>query len=133
MKTIYLIALLCVCATVAHAQMRDPQPEAPSHNPVLVEADNLTRHMSERLRLTEAQVVKLRGINQIKMARIDEIQWQYHNDVNARKAKLLELEAQYEQECQRILTPSQISLMREEQQQRDALPADALPTENGLG
>ncbi|AYA36424.1 hypothetical protein D3Y59_04750 [Hymenobacter oligotrophus] len=113
--------------------MRDPQPAAPSHDPVLVEANNLTRHMSERLRLTEAQVVKLRAINHIKVARIDEIQWQYHNDANARKAKLLELEAQYEQECQRILTPSQISLMREEQQQRDALPADAVPTENGLG
>ncbi|KUG07730.1 hypothetical protein [Solirubrum puertoriconensis] len=133
MKSFYIIVLLCALACTAHAQMRDPQPESPSHDPVLVEANNLTRHMSERLRLTESQVVKLRSINHIKLARMDEIQWQYHYDANARKAKLLELEAQYEQECQRILTPSQISLMREEQQQRDSVPADAIPTENGLG
>ncbi|WP_126695577.1 hypothetical protein [Hymenobacter gummosus] len=114
--------------------MKDRIAAAPvrvSNGGTPVSADELTRQMANRLHLNEAQYIRLKAANQIKLARTDEIQWQYKQDPSTLQAKLQELDAQYEAECRRILTPSQISLMHAEQSQ-PVLPKTE-PAGNGLG
>ncbi|SHJ50873.1 hypothetical protein SAMN02745146_3289 [Hymenobacter daecheongensis DSM 21074] len=128
--TLFLISGM---AAGASAQMRDRHAERPGIGDVPVERiDNMTRQMCDRLRLNEAQYIRLRAANQIKIARLDEIQWQYKDDPTQQRALLSELEAQYEAECSRILTPSQLSLMKSEQQ-RDSVPTQPDPNAGGLG
>lgn len=132
MKALALAVWLSGVAVAASAQMKDRIAAAPGGQPQPVTtATELTRQMANRLRLNEAQYIRLRAVNEVKLARTDEIQWQYQNDPAERQRKLLELDAQYEQECQRILTPSQISLLRGEPK-RDA-PAPTNAAGNGLG
>ncbi|GAB3223782.1 hypothetical protein GCM10027346_03190 [Hymenobacter seoulensis] len=88
--------------------------------------------MNKQLRLNEAQYIQLRAVNKIKIARADEIQWEFYDNPSLRSAKLAELEAQYEQECSRILTPSQLSLLRDEQK-REVVPVPTDGNEGGLG
>ena len=52
---------------------------------------------------------------------MNSINQQYRNDEATRAAKAAELEAQFEQECSRILTPSQLSQL----QQQNGQPATA--------
>lgn len=134
MKALTLTLMLCGTAMAASAQMKDRIAAAPGGQPqpTTVTAAELTRQMANRLQLHEAQYIRLRSVNQVKLARTDEIQWQYQNDPAERHRKMQELEAQYEQECQRILTPSQIGLLRDELKQ-NATPMPANPTGNGLG
>ncbi|GGG51196.1 hypothetical protein GCM10011378_29270 [Hymenobacter glacieicola] len=89
--------------------------------------------MSAQLHLNEAQFIKLREVNKVKLARLEEIQWQYVEDSQQRTAKIAELEAQYEAECGRILTPSQLSLFREEQKRDSSPTPPANSNEGGLG
>ena len=133
MKALALTLLLSGTVVAASAQMKDRIAAAPGGQPQPVTtAAELTRQMANRLQLNEAQYIRLRAVNQVKLTRTDEIQWQFQNDPTERQRKLLELEAQYEQQCQRILTPSQISLLHDELK-RDALPTPANATGNGLG
>ncbi|RTQ46041.1 hypothetical protein EJV47_23085 [Hymenobacter gummosus] len=134
MKGFALTLLLSGLVSVASAQMKDRIAAAPvrvSNGGTPVSADELTRQMANRLHLNEAQYIRLKAANQIKLARTDEIQWQYKQDPSTLQAKLQELDAQYEAECRRILTPSQISLMHAEQSQ-PVLPKTE-PAGNGLG
>ena len=135
MKTLFFTLLLLFgLAGGARAQMKETHAELPGINqPSAARVDEVTRQMSNQLRLNEAQYIKLRAINKVKLARLDEIQWQYHDDPTRRNALMMELESQYENECSRILTPSQLSVLREEQK-RDTVPAQpANSTEGGIG
>ncbi|RYU74172.1 hypothetical protein [Hymenobacter persicinus] len=134
MKTLFLtLFLLTGLVAGASAQMRDRHAERPGSGEVPVaRVDEMTRQMCDRLHLNEAQYIRLRAANQIKIARLDEIQWQYKDDPNQQRVLMSELEAQYEVECGRILTPSQLSLFRSEQH-RDSVPAQPDPNEGGLG
>ena len=76
-----------------------------------------TREMSNRLQLNEGQYVKLNSINRIRLARQAEIERTTANDDTARTDQLAELQMQYEQECARILTPSQLSQLQQDQTQ----------------
>ncbi|GAA3941723.1 hypothetical protein GCM10022406_27010 [Hymenobacter algoricola] len=88
--------------------------------------------MCNRLHLNEAQYIRLRAANRIKIARLDEIQWQYRDDLSKQRASISELEAQYEAECSRIMTPSQMSMYQSEQR-RDSVPTQPSQNEGGLG
>lgn len=74
-----------------------------------------TREMSNRLQLNEGQYVKLYSINRTRLARQGEIERATAQDEAARTAQLAELQMQYEQECARILTPSQLSQLQQDQ------------------
>jgi hypothetical protein len=87
--------------------------------------------MSSQLRLNEAQYIRLRAVNQIKLARLDEIEYEF-SDADLRRQKAIELEAQYEEECSRILSPSQLSVLRAEKQPATQ-PTTVDPNEGGLG
>ncbi|MBC6699323.1 hypothetical protein [Hymenobacter sp. BT190] len=134
MKTIVFTLLLMIgLVGVAAAQKQDRHAELPGiGEPPAALVDEMTRQMSNSLHLNEAQFIRLRAVNQIKLTRMDEISWQYKDDVAQQRAKLGELEAQYEVECSRILTPSQLSLYRAEQHQ-DTVPVKTDPQEGGLG
>ncbi|MBH8569221.1 hypothetical protein KB206_10025 [Microvirga sp. STS02] len=89
-----------------------------------------TREMTKRLQLNEGQFLKLLPLNRTKLAGLHSIDQQYKADEATRAAKTAELEAQFEQECSRILTPSQLSQLQQQNGQPNNAPAN---TGNGLG
>ncbi|SNC63500.1 hypothetical protein SAMN06265337_0889 [Hymenobacter gelipurpurascens] len=127
------LILLVALSTAASAQMKERHAELPGvGTPSATQVDEATRQMSNQLHLNEAQFIRLRAANKIKLARLDEIQWQYESDAAMRNAKLLELESQFEAECSRILTPSQLSMYQNEQK-RDSVPTAPASNEGGIG
>jgi outer membrane lipopolysaccharide assembly protein LptE/RlpB len=134
MKALLLtLTLLLSLTTMASAQKKDKYAEMPGNETVTeARVGELTRQMCNQLHLNEAQYIRLREANRIKLARLDEIQWQYKTDLTQQHTKIAELEAQYEAECSRILTPSQLSMYRS-QQQHDDVPAQPASNEGGVG
>ena len=129
--SIALITVLCLslASLSARAQMADriaeqPAPREASRQEVLAQ----TREMANRLHLNEGQYLKLLPLNRTRLSSLNSINREYHTDAAARAAKAAELETQFEQECSRILTPSQLS-----QLQREAQPAATTTAGNGLG
>jgi hypothetical protein len=100
-------ALLLTASSFAQAPEIGTQPSV---------ADQ-TRAMSNRLHLNEGQYIKIASINRIRVARQAEIERATAQDPSARTAQLEELQMQFEQECARILSPSQLSLMQQDQTQ----------------
>lgn len=133
MKSLLLtLTLMLSVAGTAFAQKQDKHAEVPGSEEVSeAKVADLTRQMCNQLHLNEAQYIRLRAANRIKLTRLDEIQWQYKADLTQQHAKIAELEAQYEAECSRILTPSQLSLFRS-QQQHDSVPTPPA-NEGGIG
>lgn len=132
MKLLYITVLFCALSSAASAQMQDRVAESPVERRLMLNAEEATRQMASRLSLNEAQYVRLRTVNQIRLVKLDEIEWQYSQNCPERQARIVELESEYEQECRRILTPSQIVLLRDEDR-HDAVPKEATSTGNGLG
>ncbi|MCB2410032.1 hypothetical protein [Hymenobacter lucidus] len=125
-------ALLLSLSSLATAQRKDKFAEMPGSEEVSESrVADMTRQMCDQLHLNEAQYIRLRAANRIKLARLDEIQWEYKANPAQQHAKIAELEAQYEAECSRILTPSQLSMFRN-QQQHDAVPSPPA-NEGGMG
>lgn len=110
---------LLTAALVAVAASGYAQTPAPT-------AARLTREMTERLQLNEGQYVRLLAVNKTLLTRQHEIEQATQHNPTGRTAQLAELQGQYEQECARILSPSQLSLM----QQDHARPTDVA---NGNG
>ncbi len=125
---------LTLCTLPAQAQMADWLLEHPTFS--LASSDKasggdavkITREMTNRLRLNEAQFLNLLTINRTKLGAQRSINHDYKNDEKTRTAKMEELESQYERECSRILTPSQLS-----QLQRDNERSTTAPGESGQG
>jgi Spy/CpxP family protein refolding chaperone len=126
-----LTLLLAGVSFGARAQMADRLSEHPTFGKAVnVDAQAATREMVSRLHLNEGQYLKLLPLNRIKIAGLGSIDREYKNDEAARAAKAAELEAQFEQECSRILTPSQLSQLQQGTNQPAPTPA---ATGNGLG
>ena len=123
--------LLAFVSFSAQAQMTDRLSEHPTPRKAqAVDAEVMTREMTNRLHLNEGQFLKLLPINRTKLIGLRSINREYKNDEATRNAKTAELEAQYEQECGRILTPSQLSQL----QQRNNQPViEPTTTGSGLG
>ncbi len=73
--------------------------------------------MSTRLHLNEGQFVRLLTLNRTRQTRQQEIE-KSTSDLSARGSQLAELQAQYEQECSRLLSPSQLSQLQQDESQR---------------
>jgi hypothetical protein len=114
----------------ANAQMADRLHPEPASRQMPTNPTEYTRAMANRLHLNEAQYLKLLPVNRTRMARLTAINRQYKNDETTRAAKIAELDSYYEQECSRILTPSQLSQLQHEKPQPATQPAE---TGNGLG
>ena len=132
-KSIISLLTFCFALSVlpAQAQMADRLSEHPK--PVLSGAEDavtVTRDMASRLHLNEGQFLRLLSLNRTKLAGMHSIKREYRNDESARAARAAELEAQYEQECSRILSPSQLSQLQQENGQPASAPNNA---GNGLG
>ncbi|WP_143069750.1 hypothetical protein [Hymenobacter actinosclerus] len=132
MKALLLtLILLGGLGSMAQAQMKEYHAERPEGgNPTIAQAEALTRLMTAQLKLNEGQVARLHRVNAIKLAQTDDIQWQYHENPAQMRQALSELQSYYDSECSRILTPSQLSLMRGPQPTE---PAPVSDTEGGLG
>ncbi|MVN75815.1 hypothetical protein GO988_05695 [Hymenobacter sp. HMF4947] len=78
-------------------------------------ATELTREMSNRLHLNEGEYVKLYTLNRTRLTLQDEIERNTKNDSAARTAQLAELQSQYEQECGRIMSPTQLSQLLQQE------------------
>jgi len=123
---------LALASFSVQAQMRDRLSEHPAivRKAKLIDAEAMTREMTNRLHLNEGQFLKLLPINRTKLMGLNSINREYKHDEATRNAKAAELEAQYEQECSRILTPSQLSQLQQSHSQPATEPASA---GNGLG
>ncbi|MCC2544934.1 hypothetical protein LJY25_00635 [Hymenobacter sp. BT175] len=119
MKTFFFVfAFLAFLSGSASAQQTERRVENPGQGePTISRVDDVTRQMADKLHLNEAQYIRLRNINKIKLAQLDQIMWDYRDDNEARRSKLAELEMYYQQECSRVLSPSQLSMYREGQPQ----------------
>ena len=105
-STFFLLPLALSLAAAGNAQTAPPQ------SPV-----ELTREMSARLQLNEGQFVKLLTLNRTRQTRQREIEQTTKADLSARSSQLAELQAQYEQECGRIMSPSQLSQLQQDENQ----------------
>lgn len=101
-----LLPLALLLAATTQAQT-PTSPQTPTEQ---------TREMSTRLRLNEGQFVKLLTLNRTRQTRQREIE-RSTSDLSARTSQLAELQAQYEQECGRILSPSQLSQLQQDENQ----------------
>ena len=116
-----LTLLFALGSFSAHAQMSDRLSEHPTFargaSPTKAgdDAVALTREMTNSLRLNEGQFLRLLPVNRTKLVGLKIIHREHRNDEATRAAKIAELEAQYEQECSRILTPSQLSQLQNQQ------------------
>ena len=114
------VAGLALASTAAQAQVADKAVATPAmtvaQGPLSLSAAELTRDMSFRLRLNEAQYIKLYEVNKTRVNQMARIKRDFSNDESTRSAKMTELDAQYQQECSRILTPSQLSQMQDGKQ-----------------
>ncbi|MBC6609719.1 hypothetical protein H8B15_02215 [Hymenobacter sp. BT507] len=134
MKTAFFTLLLTFAlASSASAQKQQSLlAELPGTNEISNErVEALTRAMATTLHLNESQYVRLREANRIKLTRLDEIQWQTRDNVAQQQAQTLELQSQYEAECSRILSPSQLMALREEQKKDQQPQRD--PSVGGVG
>lgn len=129
--SLLLVASLALVSTAAQAQRGDQvaaTPKMVAPQLLATAAAELTRDMSTRLKLNEAQYIKLYQVNKTRVSQVALINRDYKNDSGALSTKMSELDAQYEQECSRILSPSQLSQLRPEDQ-----PAQPSPTPTGTG
>jgi len=110
-KLLSLLPALLLLAFVSHGQTT-PTPIDPKTSQVVT---TMTREMSNHLQLNESQYIKLYSINRTRLMRQQEIERATTADASARTAQLAELQGQYEQECARILSPSQLSLLQQDQ------------------
>lgn len=107
LRTLALFLLACVAGSTAWGQTPDPRQAATEQ----------TREMANRLHLNEGQFVKLFSLNRTRLARQQEIEHSTPHDLASQLAQLAELQAQYEQECSRIMSPSQLSQLLQETSQ----------------
>jgi hypothetical protein len=77
----------------------------------------LTREMGSRLQLNEGQFVKLLTLNRTRQTRQQEIEQATKSDLAGRTSQLAELQAQYELECGRIMSPTQLSQLQQDENQ----------------
>jgi hypothetical protein len=111
-KTLSLVPALLLLAFASRGQAA----AAPGTDPKASQSVTaMTREMSNHLQLNEGQYIKLYSINRTRFARQQEIEHATASDAAARTTQLAELQGQYEQECARILTPSQLSLLQQDQ------------------
>ena len=107
-NSLRLLPLALLFAVASQAQTTQPQ------NPT-----DMTREMSARLQLNEGQYVRLLTLNRTRQMRQREIEQSTstQKDPAARNSQLSELQAQYEQECGRIMSPSQLSQLQQSENQ----------------
>jgi hypothetical protein len=104
LKPILLVAGLLAATAPSFAQTTPPAPNVAAQ----------TREMAERLQLNEAQYIRLLRVNRTRLVRQQEIEVATKTNPASRSAQLAELQGQYEQECSRILSPTQLSQLQQD-------------------
>ncbi|AWM32372.1 hypothetical protein [Hymenobacter nivis] len=131
-KISVLLVLFALAYVPARAQFVDRtsiERAVPNISVFNAEATALTRQMANSLHLNEGQYAKLFNVNRTRVAQLGEINTYFKPDEPGRATRLSELDAQYDQECSRILSPSQLAQLHQEKG-APVMPAD---TGNGRG
>lgn len=116
LSILLLVAGLTFTTRVAHAdELRNETAKA---DPVLdlalgQQASQMTRPLTEELRLNEGEYIGLRRIHKVLLAAISDINAQYSAQPAVHRAKLEELQGYYEQERVRVLTPTQVGQLNQ--------------------
>lgn len=103
-KPLLLVAGLLLAATAPSFAQTTPAPNVAAQ----------TRETAERLQLNEAQYIRLLHVNRTRQARQQEIELATQTNPARRSTQLAELQGQYEQECSRILSPTQLSQLQQD-------------------
>jgi hypothetical protein len=109
-KAFTLLPALVLLSVASHAQTTPVITDPKTSQAITA----MTREMSNHLQLNEGQYIKLYTINRTRLSRQQEIEHATVSDASARTSQLAELQGQYEQECARILTSSQLSMLQQE-------------------
>ncbi len=131
-KISVLFVLFALAYMPARAQFVDRtsiERAVPNISVFNAEATALTRQMANSLHLNEGQYAKLFNVNRTRVAQLGEINTYFKPDEPGRATRLSELDAQYDQECSRILSPSQLAQLHQEK----GAPATPADTGNGRG
>jgi hypothetical protein len=107
-KAFTLLPALVLLSVASHAQTTPVITDPKTSQAITA----MTREMSNHLQLNEGQYIKLYTINRTRLSRQQEIEHATVSDASARTSQLAELQGQYEQECARILTSSQLSMLQ---------------------
>ncbi|UOQ70959.1 hypothetical protein [Hymenobacter cellulosilyticus] len=123
---LFLLGSLCMPVygqtTYLHGQV------PPSYLQFAFEATLITHPLILVAHLNEAEYLRLRAAQERLLTRRDQVLHAYAPESPLREPQLYKVQLQFELERQRALSPSQLSLLPD--QQRDLLP---LPEGNGLG
>jgi hypothetical protein len=109
-KAFTLLPALVLLSVASHAQTTPVITDPKTSQAITA----MTREMSNHLQLNEGQYIKLYTINRTRLSRQQEIEHATVSDASARTSQLAELQGQYEQECARILTSSQLSMLQQD-------------------
>ncbi|SHJ50909.1 hypothetical protein SAMN02745146_3290 [Hymenobacter daecheongensis DSM 21074] len=103
----------------------------PDNLVIAAQATDITRPLINKLKLNEAEYVRLRMLHKRWLVGLDDINRHTANPM-LRKVEKMGLESRFEQECQRVLTPSQIGELRLDAP-HDVIPAQPADNQGGLG
>jgi hypothetical protein len=98
---------------------------------IAAQATVLTKPLINKLKLNEAEYVRLRMLHKRWLVGLDEIRQTSPNPLMQR-IEVQGLESRFEQECLRVLTPSQVSELRLDAP-HDVMPAQPADDQGGLG
>ncbi|GAA3941716.1 hypothetical protein [Hymenobacter algoricola] len=98
---------------------------------IAAEATHLTKPLINRLKLNEAEYVRLRMLHKRWLVGLDDIRQNTPNPLMQR-VQTIGLESHFEQQCQRVLTPSQVSELKLNAP-HDVIPTQPADNQGGLG
>jgi predicted ribonuclease YlaK len=98
---------------------------------IAAQATVITKPLINKLKLNEAEYVRLRVLNKRWLVGLDDIKQNTPNPLMQR-VEIMGLESRFEQECQRVLTPSQVGELRLDSP-HDVMPTEPADNQGGLG
>lgn len=99
----FTLTVLLAVAVVMGASAQNPS------NPALDKATiRLTRAMVETMQLNEGEYIKLKKLNQMRLAQASEAEKMYVDDAEMRDARLKEIDEEFEQQLFTMLNSRQV-------------------------
>jgi hypothetical protein len=98
---------------------------------IAAQATQLTKPLINKLKLNEAEYVHLRMLHKRWLVGLDDIKQNTTNPLMQR-IETLGLESRFEQECQRVLSPTQVSELKMDSP-HDVMPTQPADDQGGLG
>lgn len=98
---------------------------------IATQATALTKPLINQLKLNEGEYVRLRMLHKRWLVGVADIKQSTPNPL-VQRIEMMGLESRFEQECTRVLTPQQVSELRQDTP-HDVMPAQPADDQGGLG